>query len=466
MVTTITDREMQANAMGENVWLAEDAPKGHGRFMARITRTGDRLFYFRYTGPEGKSVFLPIGGYDAKGKSGLTLKDARVKAGELSRLYVSGVKDLKGHIDAERQLLETQRATEQARLDAERLAANEETRLRSMRLTVNSLFTRWQELDLSRRKDKGAETTRVFNKDVLPVIGGMYAEEVKRAQVAALLDTVVARGARIVARNLLGDIRQMFGFAIRRGLVENDPTSHMKRDDYGEKVERERVMSEAEVRALPGLIANAGMFLPSEHAIWIMLATCCRVGELSQAAWADVDLEAKQWRIPAENAKNAKEHVIDLSDFAIRHFEAIKTVTGTKINDQGDEVPGEWVLAAKHNDGPVCVKSLAKQIGDRQRDTPPMKNRTPLIDTLKLPGGKWTPHDLRRTGATMMGALGVQSEVIERCLNHKEQNALKRIYQRHDYRSEMGAAWRLLGDRLDLLTRTDADNVLPFQRVA
>jgi integrase len=281
-----------------------------------------------------------------------------------------------------------------------------------------------------------------------------------------LLDSVVARGARIVARNLLGDIRQMFGFAIRRGLLENDPTSHMKRDDYGEKVERERVMSEAEVRALPGLIANAGMFLPSEHAIWIMLATCCRVGELSQAAWADVDLEAKQWRIPAENAKNAKEHVIDLSDFAIRHFEAIKTVTGTKINDQGETVPGEWVLAAKHNDGPVCVKSLAKQIGDRQRDTPPMKNRTPLIDTLKLPGGKWTPHDLRRTGATMMGALGVQSEVIERCLNHKEQNTLKRIYQRHDYREEKRAAWALLGDRLELLTRADADNVLTFQRVA
>lgn len=349
-------------------------------------------------------------------------------------------------------------AKEKARItDGEALAA---------RLTINGLFIRWQELDLSRRKDKGTETTRVFNKDVLPVIGSAYADEVKRSQIAALLDTVVARGARIVARNLLGDIRQMFGFAIRRGLLENDPTSHMKRDDYGEKVERDRVMTEAEIRTLPALIAKAGMFLTSEHAIWIMMATCCRVGELSQAAWADVDLKAKQWRIPAENAKNAKEHIIDLSDFAVRHFEAIKTVTGTKINDQGETVPGEWVLVAKHNDGPVCVKSLAKQIGDRQRDGAPMKNRTHLIDALKLPGGKWTPHDLRRTGATMMGALGVQSEVIERCLNHKEQNALKRIYQRHDYRAEMHAAWHLLGERLDLLSREDAGNVLPFTRAA
>jgi integrase len=358
-----------------------------------------------------------------------------------------------------------------AQADQIEAVAKEKTRIiegeaSAARLTIKGLFTRWQELDLSRRKDKGAETTRVFNKDVLPVIGGMYADEVKRAQIAALLDTVVARGARIVARNLLGDIRQMFGFAIRRGLLENDPTSHMKRDDYGTKVERARVLSEAEVRALPELIDQAGMFLTSAHAIWIMLATCCRVGELSQAAWADVDLEAKQWRIPPENSKNAKEHVIDLSDFAIRHFEAIKTVTGTKINDDGEVVAGEWVLVAKHNDGPVCVKSLAKQIGDRQREAAPMKNRTPLIDALKLPGGKWTPHDLRRTGATMMGALGVQSEVIERCLNHTEQNALKRIYQRHDYRAEMSAAWLLLGERLDLLTRADASNVLMMKRAA
>lgn len=462
----ITDRDMQANSTDKDVWHTEDAPKGHGRFRARITPGGERLFYFRYTGSDGKRVQISIGSYDPKGKTGFTLKDARAKAGELAKQYKAGAVDLKSHLEAEQQLLETQRAAEQARLDAERHAAEEASRIRSMRLTINGLFTRWQELDLSRRKDKGAETTRVFTKDVLPVIGSMYADEVRRAQVAGLLDTVVARGARIVARNLLGDIRQMFGFAIRRGLLENDPTSHMKRDDYGAKVERERVMNEAEIRALPALIAKAGMYLTSEHAIWIMLATCCRVGELSQAAWADVDLDAKQWRIPAENSKNAKEHVIDLSDFAVRHFEAIKTVTGTKVNDEGETVPGEWVLVAKHNDGPVCVKSLAKQIGDRQREAAPMKNRTPLIDALKLPGGKWTPHDLRRTGATLMGALGVQSEVIERCLNHKEQNTLKRIYQRHDYRAEMRAAWHLLGDRLDLLTRDDADNVLTFRNAA
>ena len=433
----LSDRKATTAKPKDKEYLLAD---GDGLFM-RVRPAGakDWMLVYTFNGARKK---MSLGQFPD-----VTLARAREKADECRIELADGV-DPKEAV--------TQRVTIER---AEREA-------KAARMTINGLFTRWHELDLSRRKDKGAETTRVFNKDVLPVIGGMYSDEVKRAQIASLLDTVVARGARIVARNLLGDIRQMFGFAIRRGLLENDPTSHMKRDDYGSKVERERVMTEAEIRALPGLINKAKMSLTSEHAIWIMLATCCRVGEISQAAWDDVDLEAKQWRVPAENAKNAKEHVIDLSEFAVRHFEAIKTMTGTKTNDQGEEVPGEWVLVAKHNDGPVCVKSLAKQIGDRQREAEPMKNRTPLIDSLKLPGGKWTPHDLRRTGATMMGALGVQSEVIERCLNHKEQNTLKRIYQRHDYRVEMRAAWLLLGDRLALLTRGNAENVVTFQQAA
>ena len=135
-------------------------------------------------------------------------------------------------------------------------------------------------------------------------------------------------------------------------------------------------------RALPDVIAGAGLFFTSAHSIWIMLATCCRVGELSGAAWADVDLEAKQWRIPPENSKNGKAHLIDLSDFAIRQIEAIKTLTGTTTNDQGETVFGKWVLPAKHNDGPVCSKSLAKQIGDRQRDGAPMNSTRPHDDAM------------------------------------------------------------------------------------
>ena len=92
-----------------------------------------------------------------------------------------------------------------------------------------------------------------------------------------------------------------------------------------------------------------------------------------------------------------------------------------------------------------------------------MSRRSPHTNALALPGGKWTPHDLRRTGATLMTALGVLPEVAEKCLNHTEESRVKRTYQRYSYDAEKREAWRLLGERLELLTRGD-DKVVTLKR--
>lgn len=88
-----------------------------------------------------------------------------------------------------------------------------------------------------------------------------------------------------------------------------------------------------------------------------------------------------------------------------------------------------------------------------------------IIQNDAAAAGKRMTHDLRRTGATLMAALGVRPDVIERCLNHAEENRMKRTYQRHSWAPEMAEAWRLLGDRLDLLTRGN-DNVVTLPRAA
>ena len=59
-----------------------------------------------------------------------------------------------------------------------------------------------------------------------------------------------------------------------------------------------------------------------------------------------------------------------------------------------------------------------------------------------------------------MGELGVDGDVIERCLNHIEPNRIKRTYQRQRTEDAKARAWDLLGDRLDLITRLDANNVI------
>lgn len=72
----------------------------------------------------------------------------------------------------------------------------------------------------------------------------------------------------------------------------------------------------------------------------------------------------------------------------------------------------------------------------------------------------------RRTESDYMGALGVRPDVIEKCLNHVEQNKVVRIYQRQELKEEQREAWRLLGERLELLLRDDADNVVMLKKTA
>jgi integrase len=73
-----------------------------------------------------------------------------------------------------------------------------------------------------------------------------------------------------------------------------------------------------------------------------------------------------------------------------------------------------------------------------------------------MSGGQWSPQDLRRTAATLMGELGIDSDVIDRCQSHVEPNKIKRIYQRQKRRQEMEYAWLKLGEKLAEIFKDDA----------
>lgn len=427
---------------------------GNGVYgVVRATEDGIAvLFRWRYRF-EGKHRDFGCGTWPASSLS--EIREARRQAESILKTGADPMEERR----AARMAAKAEQAEELARIAARIV----EVEARNARMTVKTLFERWERLELKRRgdkgrKDDGAEARRSFEKDIFPFIGDVAAEDVKRSMIAECLDRVVERGSPVLARNLLGDLRQMFGFAIKREYVENDPTSHLKRDDFGKKTERDRVLNDDEIKQLVEMLPKAGLQDASVAAVWIMLSTCCRVGEISRARWSDVDLDAGTWRIPPDNSKNGKEHTVFLSEFAEAHFRTLR-----KLATEENGNVSAWVMPASHKDGHVCLKSLAKQIGDRQRgEGAPMKNRSKLTDALILPRGKWTPHDLRRTGATLMGGLGVRPDVIEKCLNHVEQNALVRIYQRQSLEAEQREAWRLLGERLALLLEKP-DNVVTMK---
>ena len=81
-------------------------------------------------------------------------------------------------------------------------------------------------------------------------------------------------------------------------------------------------------------------------------------------------------------------------------------------------------------------------------------------DSLVLDGGRhgeWTPHDLRRTAATMMQSIGISPDVIDRCQNHVLPGSrVRRHYLHHDYAAEKRAAWQALGRRLEAVAQNAA----------
>tara|TARA_R110001599_G_scaffold159052_2_gene346202 strand:- start:11662 stop:12981 length:1320 start_codon:yes stop_codon:yes gene_type:complete len=327
-------------------------------------------------------------------------------------------------------------------------------------LTTQNLFDEW--VITTDRKDKGAELRRLFARDVMPKIGTKALKSLAEKDMRGILDTVVKRGSDRMAVMLLSDLKQMFRWAEKRRpwkkLIEDNPVEHLEAkkitsDDY-DGAERTRTLSADEIKELNGKMPNAGLLKRTEYAMWIMLSCCCRIGEVIKARWEHIDLDAGVWTIPKTNAKNKVEHTIYLSTFALSYFHLLKQLSGES----------SWCFPRDDDADHVCVKSTTKQIRDRQK-TPrkPMSNRSKNVDALILSGGDWVPHDLRRTGATMMQSLKVVPDVIERCLNHVEPDKLRRTYQTYDYADEKREAWKLLGDRLELILNP-ADNVVVMRK--
>jgi integrase len=182
---------------------------------------------------------------------------------------------------------------------------------------------------------------------------------------------------------------------------------------------RKRVLSRDELAALlPVLRAS-----DRQHAavIRFLLLTLARLNEATGARWRDIDLNAGSWAIP--ETKNGQPHVVPLSRQAAAlltarrpdnpHPEALVFATGNGMT------LGNWDRAGK---------ALQAESGT----------------------AGWTRHDLRRTGATMLGDMGELPDIIEAALNHVSiHSPLAGTYNRSRYRPQVAVALQRLADALD-----------------
>jgi integrase len=368
-----------------------------------------------------------------------------------------------------------------AKREADRIEAREqvkatlaaEMRRRADDATVQELYDQWLR-DGVLRNDGNAAMKRSFERDVLPALHAKPVRLVTEHEVRAVLRALVARGVNRTAVEVHRNIKQMFRWAEkrqpwRRLLKDGNPAELVEiakivDPDYDLSNIRSRVLTEDELRELRDRFEEMARDYEAapdkrrairpvepetQAALWLCLSTLCRIGELLMTEWRHVDLEACTWFVPKENVKGSRgkkrDHFVYLSPFALRQFSALHARTGKT----------RWCFPGRDGQSHVDVKSVSKQIGDRQHS---FKQRKALLNRRndnslvlsKGENGEWTPHDLRRTGATMMQALGMMPDVIDRCQNHVLAGSrVRRHYMKHDYADETKQAWAKLGAAID-----------------
>lgn len=444
-MATLTIKEIESLKPDKKEFFTPDI-----RRLYYVVRPNDTRFWIYIYNWQGKSIRMTI-----KGRS---LADIRSQASRFNEWLDIGIKDANGDFikTSPKHKLEADENEAKLKVEAETLRLERERQAEISKQTVNQLFERWLKLGLLDRKDT-KEIKRMFEKDVLPAIGHLHVIAIHKSHIVEIINELQARGVTRMAKLMLSLMRQMFRFAVDQSIIEYDPTASLRKAKIGgrDKV-RDRVLSESEIKQLKSQIQQSGLSTHSQAALWLMLSTGCRVGELMKTEWRHLDLDGGTWAIPPENAKNEKAHTVYLSKFSLSQFKLL-------LNIQLSE---KWVFPNKKDTNHVCPKTLAKQVGDRQmalQERKAMSGRSKQTKALILEGGKWTPHDLRRTAATTMGGLNVRPDVIEKCLNHIEQNKIVRTYQHQTLVPEQKEAWRLLGERLELITSDNANNVITLK---
>ena len=261
---------------------------------------------------------------------------------------------------------------------------------------------------------------------VLPAWKSRPVGEITRADVHALLDRIAADGKPVQANRVQALISKVWNVAIDREHVTVNPCYRMAK--VAREQPRETVLSDDDLRALwADLDAQPG---DAADAIRIRLLTGQRGGEVHQMTWADVDLGAQVWTIPTAAAKNRRAHRVPLTSAVL-------------------EVLRER-LAARANGEPRVFPGLTHQRDD-------------LRDLGQIHGGAYRWHDLRRSVATRLAALGVPEGTISRVLGHVQRGVTARVYIQHQFDDEKRRALqRWTNALLAVVGQTSTADVVPF----
>lgn len=291
-----------------------------------------------------------------------------------------------------------------------------------------------------------------IDRRILPRLGKIAAKEVTAADVVSVIDKV-GQDSINVAELVFTAISEICKHGIASHVLTTNPCHGISVTAIcgRAKPKRQRInLNEAELRAI--LPALPGIGAENALAVKIQLATCVRIGELAKAKWEHIDFEKREWFIPDTNVKTRNDFTVPLSEHVIGWFKELQPLA----------CGSAFVMPARNSMRVVAAG------GDTHYDPRALNAMLhKLCDALGDKTRRFTPHDLRSTARSHLGALGVDVLVAERCLNHSL-GGLVAVYDRHDYMTERRDALETWGSFLTACEsgkpwKQNTDNVVPFR---
>ena len=251
--------------------------------------------------------------------------------------------------------------------------------------------------------------------------------QIRPADVLAVLKRIEAKGKYETARRCRSFVSRVYRYAVATLRAENDPAAVLRGALRSPKPKHHAAFEKPEqVAGLLRAIDEYPGHLITRIAMQIAPHVMARPGELRMANWEEFNLEAAEWRIPAERMKMRKPHMVPLSRQVIAYLRELAPLTG----------PTGFVFPAFHTWKRPMSENTMNQ----------------ALRRMGYSKDEMTSHGWRSTASTLLNECGKwNADAIERSLAHTERNAVRGAYNRGSYWNERVDMHQWWSDYLDQL---------------
>lgn len=366
---------------------------GDGMFL-HIYPNGSKYWRMKYR-IAGKEKLLALGVYDE-----VTLREARDKRHEARKLLSQGI-DPSLQKQEEKQLTSAKQTNTFRAIAAEWHHNNKNT---------------WTEAHAAR-------VWRRVEANLIPRLGKMDITDITPEDLLMTIRQIEKRGATELSHRVLQTCGAIFRYAIATGKAQHNITADLQGALVAHKAEHYPTINAKELPVFIKKLHDADTTLQNKLAIRLLMHTFVRQGEMRQGRWCDIDMDAAEWRIPAEFTKMRDEHIVPLSKQVLSILDELRTLTGNS----------PYLLPSQH------------------RQKHPIMSENTINNVLKRMGykGKLVGHGFRALASTTLNEMGYSPDVIERQLAHAERNKVRAAYNRAEYLPQRRELMQTWSDYLD-----------------